>query len=470
MQQSPLYLAGQFCESTVSIPVINPYSRAVVAHVAQAQNQDIESAIQAAVSCKKNYDKWSSLQVSQALLKISLGIESHQERFIQTLISESAKPYLYAKGEVLRAIETFRMAAFEATKIPHELIDLSDAASGVGLKGRIQYSSTGIIAGISPFNFPLNLVAHKIAPAIATKSPIILKPSSKTPLTALLLAEIISDCKLPEGAISVLPCSREVGESLITDERIGVLSFTGSPEVGWAMKARAGKKKVVLELGGNAAALVLQDADFELALNQCLTGTFAFSGQVCIHTQRIYVHEHLFEAFTEALVNRAKALKNLAPEDPSSIFSVMIDEANAVRVENWCKEALEQGARLRIGGKRQQNYFEPSIFTHTSRGMKIHDEEVFGPVVCINSFSTLDEAIDAVNDSRFGLQAAVFTNDQQVIERCFDALEVGGVILNRATTYRTDQMPYGGVKDSGFGREGIKYAMLDYLEPKILVF
>jgi len=470
MQQIPLYLAGQFQHSTSSIDVFNPYSGENLAQVAQAQQEHLEIAIVAAQNCKKSYSKWSSLRIAQALLHIASGIEQNQDRFIRTLISESAKPYSYAKGEVLRAIETFRMAAFEATRIPHELMDLDDAASGEGLKGRVQYGSAGIVAGISPFNFPLNLVAHKVAPAIATKSPILLKPSSKTPLTALLLAEIIHECQLPNGAFSVLPCSRNVGDALVEDERIQVLSFTGSPEVGWAMKARAGKKKVVLELGGNAASLVHQDADLNLALNQCFAGAFAYSGQVCIHTQRIYVHESLFHAFTDALVKRAQTLDKLAPENPACEFSVMIDETNALRISTWCEEAIEQGAILKTGGKRQGNYFEPTIFTQTSRGMKIHDEEVFGPVVCIHSFSNLDEAIAAVNDSRFGLQASIFTNDQKAIEQCYSELEVGGLILNRATSYRTDQMPYGGIKDSGFGREGIKYAMMDYLEPKLLVF
>ena len=470
MQQTPLYLAGKFCNTSCEFSVHNPFSGDLVARVAQAQQKELDIAIEAAQNCKKSYKKWSGLQISQALLHISLGIEKNQTRIIQTLISESGKPIIYAKGEVLRAIETFRMAAFEATKMPQELIDLDDATTGFGLKGRVQFESSGIIAGISPFNFPLNLVAHKVAPAIATKSPIILKPSSKTPLTALLLAEIIHECELPEGAFSVLPCSREVGDTLVQEPRIQVLSFTGSPQVGWDMKKRAGKKKVILELGGNAAAIVHHDADFELALNQCFVGGFAYSGQVCIHTQRIYVHEKLYTEFVDAFVKLAKTLQNLAPEDTSCAFSVLIDDSNAVRVGEWCNEALEQAAQLQCGGKRKSNYFEPTVFAQTNRGMKIHDEEVFGPVVCINSYATINEAIQEVNDSKFGLQAAIFTNDHQVIEQCYSELEVGAVILNRATSFRTDQMPYGGIKDSGFGREGIKYAMQDFLEPKLLVF
>jgi acyl-CoA reductase-like NAD-dependent aldehyde dehydrogenase len=465
-----LYLAGEKIETTEQIPVVHPFSNERIAIVCIADSSIMDQAIIRASDAKNTYKNLSTLEVSQALLHISSEIERRKEDFISTIISESAKPRIYAHGEVERAIETFRMAAFEATRVPHELINLDDAASGKNLMGRVQYQSAGIVAGISPFNFPLNLVAHKVAPAIATKSPIILKPSSKTPMTALLLADVIDTCNLPKGALSVLPCSRTVGDILVQDERIQVLSFTGSPEIGWDMKARAGKKKVVLELGGNAAAIVNHDANIEHAINQLIVGAFAYSGQVCIHTQRIYVHKHVYEKFLNQFIEQSKRLVHGAPDDSNTNFSCMIDEANAARVESWLNQSISLGAKVVCGGKRKGNYFEPTIVCNTAKGMPIHDEEVFGPVVCINSFEEINEAIEQVNDSRFGLQAAIFTEHQPTIEQCFANLEVGGVILNRSTTFRTDQMPYGGIKDSGFGREGIKYAMLDYLEPKLLVF
>ncbi len=470
MKSHKLYLAGEFLETDSKIHVVNPFSGAEIASVSVASESELNQAIEKAQTCKKSLKALSSLQISQALLQISEGIEKRKETFVKTIIEESAKPYKYAFGEVMRAIETFRMAAFEATRLPHELMTLDDAASGAGLMARVQYESAGIVAGISPFNFPLNLVAHKVAPALATLSPIILKPSSKTPLTALLLAEVIHEVNLPKGSLSVLPCSRAIGDILVQDTRINVLSFTGSPEIGWDMKNRAGKKKVVLELGGNAAALVLSDADLDQAVNQLLVGAFAYSGQVCIHTQRIYVHETIFERFLDKFIAQTQTLNIGAPENPETDFSCMIDEANATRIAQWLSEAKNAGAEIRYGGTRKGAFFDPTVVSSTQKGMRIHDEEVFGPVVCINAFSELDDAISQVNDSRFGLQAAVFTTHQPSIERCFAELEVGGVILNRATTFRTDQMPYGGIKDSGFGREGVKYAMRDYLEPKVLVF
>lgn len=470
MNPRPIYLAGAFELTDTIVPVVNPYNDLPVAHVCLADENVLNEAIEAAARCKSDYNNWSSLQISKALLQICAALEFHEERFVQTIIDESGKPRIYAKSEVQRAVETFRMAAFESTRLPHELLSLDDAASGAGLMGRVQYASAGIVAGISPFNFPLNLVAHKVAPAIATKSPILLKPSSKTPLTALLLAEIIDACDLPKGAFSVLPCTRKVGDALVEDPRINVLSFTGSPDVGWAMKARAGKKKVVLELGGNAAAIVHEDAAYDAALNQCLIGAFAYSGQVCIHTQRIYVHKSLFHHFVADFVLKALELTNQDPNLDTCKMSVMIDETNALRVEEWVKEAIQLGAELLCGGVRTSNYMSPTVLTKTSRGMKAHDEEVFGPVVCINSYTSIDEAINQVNDSKFGLQASVFTQNQHIVEKAYARLEVGGVVINRATTFRTDQMPYGGIKDSGFGREGIRYAMMDFLEPKLLVF
>lgn len=468
--RNKIFLAGEWKETEEKLTVTNPFTQTAITDVSLADATTVNKAIEASLKCREDYMSLSSGEVSEILIQVTHSLELRLEEFTQLIIAESAKPYIYAKGEVLRAIETFRIASEECKRTPSELMDLGWSSPGIGKKGRVEYKSAGVVAGISPFNFPINLVAHKVAPAIATKSPIILKPSSLTPLSALLLAEIISETSLPKGALSVLPSSREVGQLLVEDERISVLSFTGSPDVGWKMKSEVGKKKVVLELGGNAAAIVHKDADFDLAINKLLVGGFAYSGQVCIHTQRIFIHESLFARFENEFVKLAASLKTGNPLEESTQFSVMIDEKNAKRVESWLEEAVNQGAVILTGGKRKDLLVEPTIVKNVKRGMKIYDEEVFGPVVCIQSYTDIDEAIKLVNDSRFGLQAALFTDSNSIIEECFNKIEVGALIVNDSTTFRVDQMPYGGVKDSGFGREGVKYAMMDYLEPKLMVF
>jgi acyl-CoA reductase-like NAD-dependent aldehyde dehydrogenase len=470
MMIKDIYLAGEWVKSSSSIRVENPYDQTCVSEVSSATVEQVYKAIEQAETCKDLYQSLSSGEISLRLLSIANGIQNRFHEFVQLIIQESGKPFLYAKGEVERAIETFRIAAEESKRISGECMDLDWTLSSAGKKGRIEYKSAGIIAGISPFNFPLNLVAHKIAPAIATKSPIILKPSSSTPLTALLLAEVISTVDLPKGAVSVLPCSREVGQVLVEDDRIAVLSFTGSPDVGWAMKAACGKKKVVLELGGNAATIIHEDANMEIALNKVLIGSFLYSGQVCIHTQRIFVHTSVYTEFERRFVELTAALKKGNPQAETTQMSVLIDLKNAIRVEEWLNEAVSEGAEILIGGKREGRYFPPTIVKHAKRGMKIYDEEVFGPVVCLEAYTTIDEVIQKVNDSRFGLQTALFTNSHSAIEKCFSDIDAGALIVNDATTFRVDQMPYGGIKDSGFGREGVKYAMRDYLEPRLLVF
>jgi glyceraldehyde-3-phosphate dehydrogenase (NADP+) len=297
----------------------------------------------------------------------------------------------------------------------------------------------------------------------------ILKPASSTPLTALFLAEIIDKTILPKGGFQVLPCSRETGDLLVKDERISLLSFTGSPDVGWKMKKDCGKKKIVLELGGNAGTYVHEDADLDFAISRCLVGGFAYSGQICIHAQRIYVHENLFDLFIEKFFEKTKNLKRGNPLDESTEISEMINEKNAIRVKNWILEAEKSGARILCGGKRDGNFVEATILTNTNTKMKVNAEEVFGPVVIVEKCKNHEEGIFMINDSRFGLQTGLFTHDKKVIDYAFENLEVGGVIVNDVPTFRVDNMPYGGIKDSGLGREGIKYAMEDYWEKKILV-
>ena len=468
--KTDLFLAGEWVDAKHKLRVVNPYTQQECASVSLADKNHLHKAIDEALACRPHFELVSAGQLSEILQQIAVKIHNRKAEFTQLIVMESAKPYVYAEGEVLRAIETFKIAAEECKRLPSELIDLDWTTTPNRKKGRVTYKSSGVVAGISPFNFPLNLVAHKIAPAIATRCPIILKPSSATPLTSLLLAHVISETSLPKGALSILPCSREVGQLLVEDNRISVLSFTGSPDVGWKMKTQSGKKKVVLELGGNAAAIVHEDADISSTVQKLSIGAFAYSGQVCIHTQRIYVHEKIVDQVTTALINSANSLKVGDPSLDTTNFSVMIDEKNALRIEEWLNEAQIAGAQLLCGGNRKGLLVEPTIVKLAKRGMKIYDEEVFGPVVCIQPYSSIEEAIELVNDSRFGLQASLFTNMHSVIETCAERIEVAGLILNDATTFRVDHMPYGGIKDSGFGREGVRYAMLDFLEPRMLVF
>jgi acyl-CoA reductase-like NAD-dependent aldehyde dehydrogenase len=468
--ENRLYLAGEWLESESTIEVRNPFNQQPITACFLASPTHINSAIEKALDARNDFHKLSSGEIAEILLQIAAKLEANRVEIARLIAAESGKPLRYAEGEVLRGIATFRIASEECKRPQNELIELDWTDSGRGKRGKVVMKSCGIAAGIAPFNFPLNLVAHKIAPAIASRTPIILKPSSSTPLTALFLAKLIDEVSLlPKGALSVLPCSREVGQLLVEDDRIHILSFTGSPEVGWKMKREAGKKKVVLELGGNAAAIVHKDADINEAIDKLFTGAFAYSGQVCIHTQRIYLHADIEEAFISGFVARIKILENSDPAAPSCLYSVMIDENNAERVHAWINEAIQDGATCISGGVRQGNFVEPTVCLNTTKNMKIHAEEVFGPVVCVNVYTDLDEVIAQVNDSRFGLQASVFTDSKRVLDACFDRLEVGAVIHNDSTLFRVDHMPYGGVKDSGRGREGVRYAMLDFMEPRLLV-
>jgi acyl-CoA reductase-like NAD-dependent aldehyde dehydrogenase len=467
--KKPLFLAGEFIETPDQIEVTDPWSGQTIALVCAADTAVAEEAVRRALDARPAMDLLSSGEISAILINIAEGLKLRSAEFTELIIAEAGKPRLYARGEVTRAIETFRIAAEECKRLPHEIIDLDWTSAGKGKQGKLMYRSAGVALGISPFNFPLNLVAHKVAPAIAARSPILLKPSSVTPLSALLLAEIAAESGLPAGAFSVLPCTRHVAKVLVEHDFIAVLSFTGSPAVGWDMKQRAGKKKVVLELGGNAAAIVHKDADMDAALKKLIVGGFAYSGQVCIHTQRILVHESLYPEFLERYADMARALPAGDPRDEQTRISVMIDQKNAVRVMEWLDEAIKAGATAVTGNTREGACVSPTVVTGAGKGMRIWDEEVFGPVVCLRPYVDIDEAVELVNESRYGLQAALFSDSRSVIEHCFRRLEVGALIVNDATTFRMDHMPYGGVKDSGFGREGVKYAMLDYLEPRLLV-
>ncbi len=470
MVEYQLYCAGEFITSSEKLMVTNKFNGEPYASSYLADSEIFEKAIQGALNAKElcgnlsSYDKYNALRfISDELLK-------NKKSLSEVLCIESGKPIKYAVNEIERSAQTFLIAAEECKRLPKEYLSLDWTENGKNKEGLVNYFPIGIVAGIAPFNFPMNLAVHKIAPAIAAGCPIILKPATSTPLSTLELAQIIDKTNLPKGSVSILPMTRHTGNLLVTDERINLLSFTGSPAVGWELKKQSGKKKVILELGGNAGVIVTESVDkIEDVVAQSIIGGFSFSGQICIHAQRFFVHQSIFEAFKLLIVEAAKLLKMGDPLETDTDISVMIDERNAQRVETWIQEAIDAGATLLYGGKRIDNFVEPTVLSNTNNSMKVSSEEIFGPVICIEKFSTIDEAVNQVNDSKFGLQCGVFTNKINELDYCFKYLQVGGVIHNAMPTLRFDQMPYGGIKDSGLGREGVKYAIADMLEAKILV-
>jgi len=469
MQTYPIYAAGEFITTTHALEVRNPHDGNMIARTWQADSKVLDKCILAAQSVQVEMREMPAWKRFSILSKISFVITENRHHLATVLCRESGKPMRYALGEIDRAAQTFLVAAEEAKRLPKEYISLDWTPAGERKEGLVKYFPIGIVSGIAPFNFPMNLAVHKIAPAIAAGCPIILKPASSTPLSTLELARIIDQTELPKGALSVLPMDRVAGNQLVTDERFALLSFTGSPEVGWEMKKNAGKKKVVLELGGNAGVIVARTADSETALKKCLAGGFAYSGQICIHAQRLFVHSSVFSTFTQRFAEMTKALKNGNPEDNSTDVGVMIDEENAKRVEEWVDQAVKAGATILCGGKRDRSFYHPTLLTNTSPKMKVCSEEIFGPVVTVEPFDDFREAIALINDTRFGLQAGVFTNDMSEVDLAFNEIQTGGVIINDVPTFRVDHMPYGGIKDSGSGREGVKYAIHDMLEARILV-
>lgn len=464
-----IYCGGKFIKTNNILEVKNSYRNEVIATTYLANKENIETAITTAEQAFEKLKTLPSFQIERILLEIAEGLKTDRRRLAEVLALEACKPIKYALSEIDRSIQTFRVAAQEALRPPGEYMTIDWTPAGENKEAWIKYFPIGPVSGISPFNFPMNLAAHKIAPAIAARCPIVLKPATSTPLSTLELAKIIDKTELPKGALSILPANRQVGNLLVTNPRFKLLTFTGSPEVGWKMKNDAGKKKVVLELGGNAAAIITPSANLKEALKKCLVGAFAYAGQVCIHTQRIYVHNSIFEEFTNAFVEETKKLIGGDPLNIETDISSLIDEPNAIRVEKWINEAVNQGAKLLIGGKRNGAFIEPSVLTGTNKKMKINGEEVFGPTVIIEPYNNFTDVIDCVNDTPYGLQAGVFTNHLDEMNFAFEKLNFGGIMINEVPSYRVDHMPYGGIKDSGLGREGLKYAIFDMLEPKILV-
>jgi len=385
------------------------------------------------------------------------------------LCVESGKPITDAKGEVTRLIDTFRVAAAEAVRITGEVLEMEISARAEGYQGMWKRVPIGPCSFIAPFNFPLNLAAHKIAPAIAAGCPFVLKPASLTPVGALMIGEVLAETELPPGAFSILPCSRKDAEPLTTDERFKLLSFTGSPDVGWDLKARAGKKKVVLELGGNAACIVDEDADLNDVIPRLIVGAFYQSGQSCIGVQRILIHESRYAETRDRFVAATEALKTGDPTDVDTFIGPLISKKAASRLHTWIEAAVARGARVLYGGQKDGAMLEATVLEGVPTDADVWANEAFGPVASLSSFGDFDRALHEVNDSVFGLQAGVFTRDIYKIQRAWNTLEVGGVVIGDIPNWRVDHMPYGGVKDSGLGREGIRYAIEDMTEIRLLV-
>ncbi len=465
----PLYLASRPQTPNFDLAVTNKFSGEVVAHVPLADTASIDSAIAAAVAAAAPMAEMPSHKREAVLLHCVRRFEERKDELAHALCIEAGKPIKDSRGEVSRLIDTFKVAAGEATRMMGEVMPMDISARAEGYRGMWKRVPIGPCSFISPFNFPLNLAAHKIAPALAVGCPFVLKPASLTPIGALIIGEILAETDLPEGAFSILPCSRDGAELFTTDDRLKLLSFTGSPDVGWALKAKAGKKKTVLELGGNAAVIIDADTDVPAAVERVVFGAFYQSGQSCIGVQRIIVHEAIYDVFRDALVTATQKLISGDPLDETTFIGPMITEKEAQRLEAWIASAKKAGANVLCGGQRQGPVLAATLLENVPAGESIVCEEAFGPVAVLSKFSSFDAALATVNDSAFGLQAGIFTRDIHKAMKAWDHLEVGGVVIGDVPSWRVDHMPYGGVKDSGLGREGIRFAMEDMTEIRLLV-
>lgn len=465
----PIYLCGRWEKTADILEVRSPYDNHLIGKTWKAGTDEIASAIKGSVAAFKRTKILPLYEKAEKLKHITDSMKDNQEEIASVLSAEAGKPITAARAEVSRAILNFTDVTEECKRIRGEHMPLDFEPGSKNRWGIIRRFPIGPILAISPFNFPLNLVCHKVAPALAAGNTIILKPASQTPLTSLLLARLIDDAGWPEGTISVLPMDSSHAHLLVEDERLKMLTFTGSPEIGWKLKSQAGKKKVTLELGGNAGVIVHHDADIELAAARCAYGGFILSGQNCISVQRIYLHDDIYNKFLDVFIPKVEALKVGDPANDKTDIGPLIHPDETMRVINWLDEAKNQGAEVLTGGKLSGNIVTPTVVTNVQPDMKISCREIFAPVVNIYRYSDIDQALNEVNNSEFGLQAGLFTNDARIIFKAYDILEVGGVIAGDVPTYRIDPMPYGGIKNSGNGREGARFAIEDMTEPKLLV-
>ncbi|MDO8532112.1 MAG: aldehyde dehydrogenase family protein [Dehalococcoidia bacterium] len=448
----------------------NPYNDEVLTVVAQADAQQMTEAIESAAAAFASYRKTPAHQRAEILLRISKGIEACGEDLARSIAREVGKPLKQARGEVARSVTTFRQASEEAGHLWGEALTMDAVPNGRGRHGFYIRQPIGVVAAIAPFNFPLNLAAHKIAPALAVGNTVVWKPPPQGPLTALLTGEVFREARVPDGVVNIVPAPPAVSEALVTHPKVAMVSFTGSVGVGLSIRDKAGMKKLILELGSNSANLVSASADLEAAAQACAVGGFAYAGQICISVQRMYVQRSVWDRFVPIFLDGVRALKVGDPQDPATDVGPMIDEKNARRSEEWIQEAVQGGARLLLGGKRRGKFVEPAVLTNVDHEAKVCREEAFAPLVVLEPFDEWRQAIALANESKYGLNAGVFTNDIREAFQAIEELEVGSVIINDSSAYRADHMPYGGIKLSGQGREGVRFAMEAMTEIKFAAF
>lgn len=466
-----LYINGEWKDSANYADLLSPYTNKVIAQIPQASKEEVEETIEMAHQKRKEMARLTAYERAEILEELVLLFKENRQKAAEIISLESAKPLKFSLGEIDRTIETYKFAAEEAKRLTGEMIPMDAAKNGANRFGYTIEEPIGVIGAITPFNFPQNLVAHKVGPAIASGNPIVLKPASQTPLSALFLAELLDQTSLPKGAFNVVTGSgRIVGDALVENPLVKMITFTGSPAVGIGIRNKAGLKKVALELGSNAGLIIDRNVDLEEIVAKCVTGAFSNQGQVCISLQRTYVLEEIFPAFIEKFAEATQALTIGDPMHATTDLSAMIHPAEQERALSWVDEAVSLGAEIITGGKIENGVFLPTILTNVDATAKVSCQEVFAPIVIVNRISSIEDGIIAINDSDYGLQAGIFTNDIQTAFHASKALEVGGVMINDIPTYRVDQMPYGGVKESGTGKEGLKYAIHEMTETKLIVW
>jgi len=468
-EEYPYYLANKPVKPNTDLKVYDKYSGKLATSVAMADEKAIDHAITKAVAAKEAMAEMPTFKRQQVLEHCVSRFIERADELADSLCIEAGKPIRDSRGEVGRLIETFKIAAEESVRITGEYLPLDRSPRCQGYTSIWKRVPIGPCSFISPFNFPLNLAAHKVAPALAVGCPFVLKPASLTPIGALIIGETLAETDLPLGAFSILPCTRDGAALFTEDERLNLLSFTGSPEVGWALKAKAGRKKVVLELGGNAACIVDEDANLDDAVARIVIGAFYQSGQSCIGVQRIMIHEKVYGAFKEKLVTATKALKMGDPNDEETFIGPMISEKEASRLHGWIRSALDKGATLLCGGGCDGAMLEATLLENVHKKEDVVAKEAFGPVAVLSSFKTFDQALKEANETVFGLQAGVFTRDLYKANKAWNKIETGGVVIGDVPSFRADEMPYGGIKESGLGREGLRYSMEDMTEIRIMI-
>ena len=450
--------------------MINPYSGEEFAQVPLGNAKTVDEAIEVAHEAFEVTRAQAPHARGDLLTRVAHRIEERRADFVETMITEAGKPYMFADGEVTRSIITFTVAGEEARRQQGELLDIDAYAPGSGHFGLVRRFPLGVISAITPFNFPLNLVAHKVAPGMAAGNTLVVKPALKTPLTSLLLAEVLVECGMPAGQVNFVTCNHEEAGALITDPRLKMVSFTGSPDVGWRLKEQCGKKKITLELGGNAGVIVHEDADVKSAVPKIALGAFSYAGQSCISVQRIVVQESIYEEFKRQFVGYVREhVKTGDPRDRETVVGPMIDAVALERIAGWVERARKSGAKILCGGNVKGQCLDATVIEKPARDLEVCAKEAFGPIVTLHSYKTFEDALKFVNDSDFGLQAGVFSRDIGRAMQAFEQLDVGGVLINNVPTFRADNMPYGGLKDSGFGREGVRFAMEEMTELKSLI-